>query len=488
VLFAEGLERPIEGVAGVEEVRALAEPFAPEAVAAACGIEPAEIRRMARELAAAERAAVYGRIGTSAQAFGTLASWLVDVLNALTGNLDREGGAMFPLAAAGQANARPGAGRGFVTGRWASRVRGLPEVLGELPVATLADEILEPGDGQVRALITVAGNPCASTPNAGRLAAALPQLELMISLDVYVNETTRFADVVLPGPLPLEREHYDLALYQLAVRNVANWTPAALESPVPQEWETLLRLAAIAAGQGPDADVDAFDDAVAAEVARREGVPLEAAAGRRGPARLLDLLLRGGPYDLTLADLEAAPHGVDLGPLAPRLPGALKTPSGLVELAPEPIVADVPRLRAELDRDWNGTMVLIGRRHLRSNNSWMHNLEPLVRGPVACTAWVHPDDAARLGLEDGGPVRVASRVGEVVVAVEVTDAIRPGVVSIPHGWGHDAEGVELSVASAHAGVNSNLLTDELAVDPLSGNAVLNGIPVTLAPVEAAVAV
>ena len=478
VLFDEGLvtdDRDL--LAGVEDVAALAAPFSPEAVAGPTGIAAADVRRMARELAAAERAAVYGRIGTTTAAFGTLTSWLVDVLNALTGNLDREGGAMFPLAAAGQANAASGPPRGFRTGRWTSRVRGLPEVLGELPVATLADEIETPGEGQVRALVTMAGNPCVSTPNAGRLDAALQTLDALICLDVYVNETSRHANVVLPGPTPLERPHFDLVLYQLAVRNVANYTPAVLETDMPQEWATLLRLTGIVTGQGPDADIAAIDAFVAGETARRAGVDAAVAGGRTGPERLLDLLLRAGPYDLTLDDLEAAPHGVDLGPLRPRLPGVLRTPSGKVELAPAAIAADVPRLAAELDRRRNGGMVLIGRRQLRSNNSWMHNLAPLVKGKDRCTAWMHPDDADRLGLADGEPARVRSRTGELLVPVEVTDAIMPGVVSIPHGWGHDVDGVRMAVAAAHAGVNSNVVADEQLLDPLSGTSVLNGIPV-----------
>jgi anaerobic selenocysteine-containing dehydrogenase len=481
VLFEEGLTTPVAGyVTGVEEVAALAVPFTPEAVAAHTGIAAPEIRRMARELAAAERAAVYGRIGTTLQEFGTLASWLVDVLNALTGNLDREGGAMFALAAAGQTNAKgePGKGRGFVTGRWASRVRGAGEVIGELPVACLAEEIETPGEGQVRALITMAGNPCVSTPNAGRLSKAVEGLDFMLSLDVYVNETTRHADVILPGPSPLERPHYDIALYQLAVRNVANFTPPILESDLPQEWETLLRLTGIVAGQ---TDLEALDELVAQTVAGGDAEVLAATAGRRGPERLLDIMLRTGPYSLSLADLEAAPHGIDLGPLQPRLPGALRTASGKVELAPAPITADVPRLEASLAREVNGQMVLIGRRQLRSNNSWMHNLEPLVKGKDRCTMHVHPVDAHRLGLADGAHARVTSRAGEVVVPVEVTDAIRTGVISIPHGWGHDVEGVRLGVAREHAGVNSNLVADELVLEPISGNAILNGIPVEVAP-------
>jgi anaerobic selenocysteine-containing dehydrogenase len=485
VLFADDLVTlgPLEPhVAGVAEVRSLAAPFTPEAVAERTGLAAAEIRRMARELAAAPTAAVYGRIGTTTQAFGTLASWLVDVLNVLTGNLDRPGGAMFPLAAAGQANARPGKRKPWTVGRWRSRVRGLPEVLGEIPVATLADEILTPGEGQVRALVTVCGNPCLSTPNAGRLTDALAQLDFMVSLDVYLNETSRHADVILPGPTPLERPHYDVALYQLAVRNVANWTPPALPSDVPQEWETLLRLTGIVAGMGPVADVSALDAMVAAEAARRAGVDVALAQERTGPERIIDLLLRGGPYDLTLADLEAAPYGVDLGPLTPRMPDVLATASGRVELAPEAITSDVPRLVALLAEPLDDRLVLIGRRQLGSNNSWMHNLEPLVRGKNRCTAQVHPADATRLGLVDGSPAVVRSRAGKIEIPVEVTDAIRPGVVSIPHGWGHDVAGTRATVARAHAGVNTNLLADDTLLDALSGTAVLNGIPVDVEPV------
>jgi anaerobic selenocysteine-containing dehydrogenase len=466
---------------------------------------------MARELAAAERAAVYGRIGTCTQEFGTLASWLVDVLNVATGNLDRPGGAMFPKAAAGSSNTRgtPGRGKGMQIGRWATRVRGLPEALGELPVSGLAEEIDTPGEGQVRALFTLAGNPVVSTPNAGRLRRALEDIDLMVSVDIYVNETTRHADVILPAPSPLYRSHYDVALYQLAVRNVANYSPAVLEPDDAQmpEWRTLLRLAGIAAGQGPSADLDVFDDLVIGSLVARElQDPASSLAGRdaqdliaaleprRGPERVLDWMLRTGPYGdrigevadgLTLARLEAAPHGIDFGPLEPRVPEVLRTPSGKIELAPAPIVADVERLRASLARHRNGGIVLIGRRQLRSNNSWMHNVPNLVRGKERCTLHVHPDDAERLGLADGGRAAVNSGQGSLEVAVEVTDAIMPGVVSIPHGWGHDDPQAQLEVAAVHAGANSNLLADETVVDVPSGNAVLNGIPVELAPVRAA---
>ncbi|WP_328613117.1 molybdopterin-dependent oxidoreductase [Amycolatopsis sp. NBC_00355] len=478
VLFAENrvqLGRLAAHLNGLDDVRALAQPFTPEAVAPRTGIEAGEIRRMALELADAGNAVVYGRIGTTTQTFGTIASWLVDVLNVLTGNLDEPGGAMFPLAAC----TPTGSKRPFAVGRWHSRVRGYPEVVGELPVATLADEIETPGEGQVRALITVSGNPCLSTPNAGRLAAAIESLDFMISVDVYLNETSRQADVILPGPSPLERPHFDLAFYQLSVRNIANWTPPTLPSKLPQEWETMLRLTGIVTGQGPEADVAALDDFVAAETARRNKVELT--GDRTGPARLVDLMLRGGPYDVTLADLEAAPHGMDFGPLKPRIPEVLCTASGRIELAPPTIVADVPRLREELSRPLDDGLVLIGRRHLSSNNSWMHNLAPLVRGGNRCTVQVHPSDATRLGLTDGGLASVTSRAGKLEVPVEVTDEIREGVISIPHGWGHDAAGSRTRVASANPGVNSNLVADETLLDVPSGTSVLNGIPVEVAP-------
>ena len=507
VLFEEGLVNPGQRLGdmadGLEELERLADAFSPEAVSGTCGIAPEDICRVARELAAAPRAAVYGRIGTCTQAFGTLASWLVDVLNFLTGNLDREGGAMFPMAAAGHSNAagEPGRGRGARFGRWQSRVRGLNEVFGELPAACLAEEIQTPGEGQVRALISIAGNPVVSTPNSGRLDEALSELDFMVSVDIYVNETSRHADVILPSPSPLRRGHYDLALYMFAVRNVANYSPPTLpiEPDLPPEWTTLLRLTAIAAGQGPDADVSAVDEFVARAAVERElATPRSPLAGksvdevmteltpRIGPERLLDLMLRAGPYGLTLQDLERAPHGIDLGPLKPRLPDALRTATGRIDLTPGSLVADVARLRASLDVAVNGGMVLVGRRQLRSNNSWMHNLPVLVKGKERCTLHVHPRDAERFHLTDGEPAELRSRTGSVVAPVEVTEDIMPGVVSLPHGWGHDVPGTVQQVASAHAGANSNILADELLLDAVSGNAVLNGIPVELAPVQAAV--
>jgi anaerobic selenocysteine-containing dehydrogenase len=490
-----------ERVNGLRELRELVSPYKPESVAQACGIDAELIRRLTHELAAAPSAAVYGRIGTTTVRHGTITSWLIDVLNVLTGNLDRPGGAMFPLSAHGRRGR--GTGRGFQVGRWASRVRGLPEVVGEFPAVTLADEIETPGDGQVRALITFAGNPVASVPNSVRLDKAIAGLEFMVSVDPYVNETTRHADVILPPPPPSQQGHYDLSFYNFSVRNVANFSPPAqpLAAGLLDEGEILLRLSAIVAGLGADADIAALTESelrraltslvdAASPVSGRDVAELSAAlTGDSAAERQLDLMLRTGPYGdwfgavadgLSLARLRDNPHGIDLGALQPRIPEVLRTPSGLIELCPEPIAAQVQSLSGPPEVP--SELVLIGRRHLRSNNSWLHNVPALVKGRPLCTVVVNSDDARRLSLVAGGRARVTSRVGEVELTVEVTDDIAPGVVSIPHGWGHDLPGMELSVAARHAGVNSNRLTDDLAIDPLSGNAVLNGVPVQIAPV------
>ena len=501
LVISERLGAVNEYVAGIDEVERLSKPFTPEAVASITGVESATIRRIAHELADAPTACVYGRIGTCTQEFGTLASWLVDVINVCTGNLDRLGGAMFTKAAAGASNTRgtPRYGRGLRLGRRTSRVRGLPESMGELPAVVLAEEIETEGEGQIRALITMAGNPVCSIPNGGgRLDRALDTLEFMVSVDIYVNETTRHADVILPVPDPLSKSHYDVALLQLAVRNVANYSPAVIPLADGQldEWQVLARLALVLQGMGAAADPSIVDDlairtlvehAVADETSPVHGRHVDdviAELGpRTGPERILDFMLRTGPYELSLDDLLEHPHGIDLGALEPRLPDVLRTPSGMVELAPEPLVADLVRLEAALDAraanaDAGTDLVLVGRRQLRSNNSWMHNLNVLVKGKPRCTLHVHPDDADRLGLATGALAEVRSRTGAVTVPVEVTDGIMPGVVSIPHGWGHDVDGVQLSVAATTAaGVNSNLLADEGLFDALSGNAVLNGIPV-----------
>jgi anaerobic selenocysteine-containing dehydrogenase len=506
-LFAEGLVNPgrlAEWTIGIDDVRRAIAPFAPEQVAARCGVPAEVIRRLARELAEAQAGCVYGRIGTTTTEFGTTASWLVDVLNVLTGQLDRPGGAMFSKPAAFGANTRgrSGVGAGVRIHRHASRVRGAPEVLGEFPCACLAEEIETPGDGQVRALITIAGNPAVSTPNASRLSRALATLEFMVSVDIYLNETTRHANVILPGLSPLEQSHFDIAFPQMSVRNWTRYSHPVFEPPLgaPDEWEVLLRLLGVLLGQGPKPDVAALDALVIGlqvqAAVRAPGSPIE---GRdtgeilaaldpwRGPERLVDLALRSGPYGdhfgaksdgLTLAKVAAEPHGIDLGALEPRIPEILRTPSGKIELAPEMLVADLDRLADSLERP-APELLLVGRRHVRSNNSWMHNLPMLAKGPARCTLQLHPTDAASRGLAHGAIARISSRVGSVEAPVEITDGIAPGVVSLPHGWGHDEPGTQLAVAAKRPGANSNILTDELALDPLSGTAVLNGIPVAV---------
>jgi anaerobic selenocysteine-containing dehydrogenase len=500
-LFDEGLVRlgrvgPF--VAGVDALQSALEPFAAEAVSSRCGIAAPEIRRIARELAAASRAAVYGRIGTCTQEYGTLTSWLVDVLNVLTGHLDEPGGAMFAKAAAFASNTagEPGVGRGVVTGRHKSRVSGAPEVFGEFPMTCMAEEMETPGPGQVKALITVASNPVLSSPNGPRLAAALDKLDFMVSMDIYLNETSRHADVILPAPSPLEDVHYDVAFPQMSWRNHARFSDAVLELPQGQlpEWVTLLKLTAIVQGRGAAADPMQLDDELFGKEAAKQfgehaGAVVEAASHLKGPRRRLDLALRTGPYGdkfgrepngLNLAKVQAAAGGIDLGELAPRIPEILRTPSGKIELAPTALLADLARPAQDLARE-TPAMVIIGRREVRSNNSWMHNLPLLAKGPERCTALVHPNDARRLGLVDGALARITSRAGSVEARVQFSDDMMPGVVSLPHGWGHNLPGARLALAAQRPGVNLNDLLDENWRDPLSGNAVLNGVAVDLLP-------
>ncbi|MFD4913704.1 molybdopterin oxidoreductase family protein [Streptomyces virginiae] len=479
---------------GIGELGATLGSFTPEAVAPACDLTAAEIRTLARELAAAPTAAVYARIGSCTVEFGTLASWLVDVLNLLTGNLDRPGGALFPLSATAPAGRPAGPGKGFTLGRWSSRVSGHPEVKGELPMAALAEEIETRGDGRIRILLAIAANPVLSAPDGDRLDRALSGLDFMVSVDPYLNETSRHAHVVLPPPPPSQSAHFDFAFNGFAVRNQARYSPAALPLADGRMDECEIHARLILAVSGlHGAPPEAVDERVISDVLARAVTdphsplhgrdPQELArllTGRTGPERRLDLMLRTGPYDLTLDDLLQAPHGIDLGPLQPRLPGVLKTRSGRIELLPDPIADELPRLRAAL-ADRPAALVLVGRRHLRSNNSWLHNVPALTGGSNRCTLQVHPQDADRLGLVDGGQARITADGGSLEVPVEVTDAIRSGVVSLPHGWGHDRAGSRLSVAAAVPGANVNQLLDGTRMDRLSGTAVLNGFPVELTP-------
>jgi anaerobic selenocysteine-containing dehydrogenase len=429
-------------------------------LAAHCGIAETDIRALAAELGAGPPAVVYGRMGVSVQGFGTLNHWLIQLLNIATGNLDREGGAMFSAPVIDLAGTS-GAGS---YDRFRSRVGNHPEVLSEFPAATLAEEITTPGDAQVRALVTVAGNPVLSSPGGERLDAALATLDTMVAIDMYVTETSRHAHYILPPCGPLEKDHYPLVLAPIAVRNYACYSPAtlAMEEGAKADWEIVAELArAIAAARG------------------------ETLPNIRSPRETLDAMLKASSYPgLSLAVLEANPHGIDFGPHRPRLPERLNTADKRIACAPPLALADLDRLRTELRGAPADTLRLIGRRHVRNNNSWLHNSPRLIKGPNRCTLMIHPADAAARFIEDGQEVAVRSRVGEVVLPAEITDAVMPGVVSIPHGFGHDREGVRLSVARRRPGVSLNDLTDPEAVDPLSGNAVLNGTPVTVAPVAA----
>jgi len=463
VLFAEGLTTPPAYVDGVDAVRAAVEPFTPERAETASGIAADDVRRLARELAAARSAAVYGRVGVSTQEFGLVATWAVQLLNLVTGNLDRPGGVMLTRPAV------DAVGRGLI-GRghhdvWRSRVRGLPEFAGELPVATLADEITTPGEGQVRALLTVAGNPVSSTPDGRRLAEAISRLDFVAAVDVYVNETTRLADVILPPTGALERDHYDLVFHTLAVRNTARFTPALFERPAGtmHDWEIyreiVLRTQRLLTSRRP-----------------RRARLAQAARMRVSPTRTIDLLLRTSKPRLSVRRLRRGP--VDLGPLRPCLPERLQTKDGRVHAAPQQVLDDLARLdAAPVATDG---LVLVGRRHQRDNNSWMHNTPRLTKGRPRHQLYMHPADLAERAIADGAVVRVASAVGTVEVEVRASDDMMPGVVSLPHGYGHRQPGVRMRRAVELPGASMNDLTDPSVLDA-SGNAVLSGVPVTVTP-------
>ena len=468
VLFAEQLVRPNEKLelVDLDVVRRLAADFAPARVAPMTGMSAEAITGLARAFAAAPSAVCYGRMGVSVQAFGLLATWLIEVVNAVSGHLDRPGGAMFTRPAVDLVGIAKRIGQPGSFDAFRSRVRGLPEFNRELPIVTLADELETPGPGQVRAMIVSAHNPVLSGPNGRRLDRALAGLDLMVAVDIYVNETTRHAHYILPPTSALERDHYDIALHAFGVRNTSRWNPPlfAPAAGALHEWQIYLRLCAELVGGG-----------LVGRVVRWLGE-------RITPRRIVDLLLRIGPHRLSVAKLEKSPHGVDLGALEPRLAELISTESGGVELAPALIVDDLQRLRAEM-AGWSADaegLVLIGRRDLRSNNSWMHNSLRLVKGKPRCTLYMHPDDAAARGVADGQAVDIKTRVGAIRAPVEITTAVMPGVVSLPHGWGHDRPGAQLAVAARHAGVSVNDVTDETLIDPACGTAVLSGIRVDVA--------
>ncbi|HEX5278061.1 MAG TPA: molybdopterin oxidoreductase family protein [Fluviicoccus sp.] len=519
VLFADNVVSlgELKGrVTGLEVLKAAVAPFEPEDVEAATGISADWIRRTAHEFAAAERAVCYGRMGVCTQPWGGVSAWLVNAINVVTGNVDAPGGAMFTHPAVdlvGLTSSSPALRGSF--NRYRSRVRGLPEFNGELPVAVMAEEMLTPGQGQIRGLITHAGNPVLSTPNGRQLEEALGGLDFMVSIDFYLNETTRHAHIILPPTGPLEHGHYDLLFNTIAVRNVAKYSPALMEPAenTRHDWQILLELSA----------------------RLNANTPMEKAIWKRvkqvverlnGPEGILDLMLQSGPYGhragnalhgvsstllqlleklpparklarqfrqlqlatpasgkaigLSVAMLKDNPHGLDLGPLEPGLRQRICTPDGKVLLAPHIYLPELERARQEMPQGGKpkkGEMLLIGRRHIRSNNSWLHNSLPLVKGKNRCTVMVNPADAAALKVQEGEDLRVTSRVGDIVIPVELCEDIMPGVISIPHGFGHHREGTQLSIAEGRAGVSMNDITDEQWLDSLSGTAALNGIPV-----------
>jgi anaerobic selenocysteine-containing dehydrogenase len=457
-VFARGAPSVRVPLAGVAELRDACRAWTPERAETITGVAAADIRALAGALLTTPRAVLYGRIGVCTQEYGGLAAWLCYAVNAITGHLDEPGGLMFTTPAV---DIIPLAGRLRLRGshaRYRSRVSGKPEFGGELPASALVEEIETPGPGQVRALITSAGNPVLSSPGGSRLERALPTLDFMVSIDPYINETTRFADVILPPVSPLERAHYDLALNLYAVRNVAKYAAPVFERPADarHDWEICAELWA---RLGPASKLPG-----GRALAR-------AAIGKAGVEAVLDLGLRTGPHRLSLAKLRANPHGLDLGPLQPRLPARLATPDRKVQLAPQPYLDDLARLDAAPAASG---LVLIGRRQLRSNNSWMHNSQRLVKGPARCTLLIHPDDAAARGLADGARAKVATATGEIELPVEVSEEMMPGVVSIPHGWGHARDGVKLRVAATVPGASVNDVLDPGVYDRLSGTAALTG--------------
>ncbi|MCG8313713.1 MAG: molybdopterin oxidoreductase family protein [Pseudomonadales bacterium] len=438
------------------------QPFSVEKAADYTGIAISAIRDLAHKIGRAEKGVVYGRMGISVQSYGTLCQWAVQLINILTARLDEEGGSMFSLPAVDMVqgpNSKPGH-----FNAWQSRVRGLPEFGGELPAAALAEEILTPGEGQIKALVTAAGNPVLSTPNGRQLDEALEQLDFMVAIDFYCNETTRHADVILPPSSPLEHDHYDLALMAFSIRNVAKYSPAVFPKPTDSyhDWEIFVELGN--------------------RVAKRMGKdPLPAFE----PTQILDMGLQMGPYGamqghkvpLSLAKLQETPHGVDLGLHESRFPERIYHPEKKIHCAPETCLKDLDRLaQATLTND---SFYLIGRRHVRSNNSWMHNYHRLMKGKPRHQLLIHPDDAQRLAVQTGMKVRVSSRVTSVEIEVLISDEVMPGVVSLPHGWGHSRPGMRMGVAQKNPGVSVNDLTDERFLDELSGNAALNGLPVKI---------
>lgn len=436
--------------------------FDEEALASHCGVAANDIASIADLLTSGQPATIYGRMGVSVTEYGTLNQWLIQLINIASGNLDRVGGTMFPEPLLDTIAL---VGRGGI--KTVETARGtLPSVMGEIPMVAFADELLRHDDQRVRMLFVMAGNPVLSAPDGARTDAALAGLDLMVSFDMYVTETSRHAHYILPPCGPLEKDHYPLFFGPLAVRNFGAYSPALLakEADSKADWEVVTELAA----------------AIHAE--KGEAMP-----NTPSPREQLDQMLRASPRGMSLAEVEAQPNGVDLGPLRPNLAERIRTNNKRIHAVPAPLVEELERFKADLSAAPSDSLQLIGRRHVRSNNSWLHNSKRLVKGPDRCTLMIHPGDAAARGITDGDLVDVASRVGRVSVVAEVSDDMMRGAVSLPHGWGHGRGGVGWQTAAAHPGVSLNDLTDPERYCRLTGNAVLNATPVTIARAEVEVA-
>ena len=444
---------------GLDELENVAKAYSPEAVAEFVGIDAPIIRTLADEMMAADSAVCYSRMGASTQTFGGLCQWLTNVLNIITGNFDREGGAMFPQPAFDLLRNHT---RGHKTsfGQYETRVRKLPFFNGEFPVAALAEEIQTEGEGQIKSLITVAGNPVLSTPSGHKLAQAFEGLDYMVCVDIYLNETTKHANIILPGTTGVENSHFDIFFNSFSVRNTVKYSAPLFEKEDEQrsDWQILKEISA----RMTNTAVDQYT-----------------------PEMILDMELKRGPYGkqgMSLQKLIDNPHGIDIGPLIPCIEERIKTAEGKVHLLPQLYLDDLPRLNAVMAkpaRDKNYPFDLIGRRLVKSHNTWTQNSERLVKGKNPCTLEVHPEDAKTLGIVKGQLLTVSSIVGEIEIEAVITDDIQQGVVSMPQGWGHNQKGTNMSVASKQPGVSINDLTDANRVDTLTGNAAFNGTPVAI---------
>jgi len=459
VIFEENLDENTHlesHVNGWNLIKNIAKDYSPEKVATTVGIDTEKIKNLAIKFANAKTAVCYGRLGISTQEFGGICQWLVNVLNIITGNFDKKGGALFTLPAVDLVGMAVKTGKTGSFDRYKSRVNKLPEYSGEFPVATLTDEILTKGEGQIKAMVTIAGNPVLSTPNGKQLAKAFEQLEFMVAIDIYINETTQYADIILPSTTGLETSHYDLAFHQLAVRNTTKYSPVLFEKENDQkhDWEIFNALFKRITGK---------DNLATPEV-------------------MLDFMLKSGPYkdkNLSMKTLIENPHGIDLGALQASLPNRLFTKDKKIDLAPTILLKDLNRLEKQFSL-WKNEdkldfpLTLIGRRHLRSNNSWMHNINRLVKGKDRCTLLINEKDAEKLNIKQSQKVKVTSNIGSVIIPVEISNEMMQGVVSIPHGWGHYYKNTQMEIAQQNAGVSINDLTDSNNLDKLTGNANFSG--------------